>query len=237
MPTENETRPPAAVSSALRRLRGLPQKLADKVLATRKRIAAIQEDADLTLEAQMRQMEEQREGLMSAADDVEAAAVEALTAVEGTAEKARASEGDPASELLHENRLQRAWARLRSLLDAGREPLDLASEAEKASDRLAFDALREELPTWLAAHNRQTEIEPTMAAVAEREAHLRTPAEQAMADAIATAKRLRETVATDVGLVRVDQETCAELYVLGEDGKTTPINIAPETPTTGGPVQ
>lgn len=237
--TQTETtKLPVAARKALRRLRSLPQKLAGAVLATRERVAAIQANADLTLDAQMRQVEEEREALMETVDTVETTAVESLTAVEGAVEAAGESKGDPATQLLHENRLNRAWGRLRSLLDAGREPLILASEAEQAGDRLAFDALREELPAWMAAHSRtDEEISATIVAIAEYESHLRTPAEQATIEALDTARRLREMVATDVSLIRVDRESCAMLIAEGEDGETVTLDIAPKAPTTGGPVR
>lgn len=237
MSTTTETRPPVGVRKALRRLRGTTATLVTAVQAARQKVATIQANGDLTHEAQARQMSEARDKLREAADQVETTGIEALAEVESAAE-AKEDGSDPAAALLHENRLGRAWQRVRAQLGGGREAMEIAQEAQEASDRLVFEALREELPAWLRAHGRGTSVEAEMLMLAELEAPLRTPEEQALAEALKDARRLNELVRTNVSIVRSELETTAMLTQTAEGkGERGVVDIAPETPATGGPVE
>lgn len=70
----------------------------------------------------------------------------------------RRQDGDPALELLREVREDRAWDRTKPVLDRYPEPNELrqgvlavAAEAARSADRPTLDALRHELPAYLAS--------------------------------------------------------------------------------------
>lgn len=59
--------------------------------------------------------------------------------------------GGDTRQLLTETRAQRAWGRLRGLLDSGRDWQTLVDESEQRRDRDAVRALLDELPAYLRA--------------------------------------------------------------------------------------
>lgn len=61
--------------------------------------------------------------------------------------------GDTTAQLLAETRQQRAWARIRPQLDAGRGLRDILAEAVTARDDAAVLALAVEAPAWVQANH------------------------------------------------------------------------------------
>lgn len=114
-------------------------------------------------------------------DQHRATATNQLTALRSQVDQARATllaaaadadrpAGFETTQLLAELRTQRAWARLRALLDSGRDWQTLVSEAEQAGDQAAIRALTEELPAWLRARAPMTlgGQEPDLTEVTQR---------------------------------------------------------------------
>jgi hypothetical protein len=133
----------------LRALRGIPQRIADILLALRRERQRIAGDRMLSAEgmAAQRQQATQRAetALQALADEAASAERRIRQAVAAVTAKVL----DPQAALLRELQVQRAWNRFRAMLEAGADPL---AAVERASgDLVAIQALREELPAYLEA--------------------------------------------------------------------------------------
>lgn len=96
------------------------------------------------LDAERTKAREQAEAL---AAEVDGARQTLRTAAEELAQPT----GDPTAQLLAETRQERAWQRVRPLLDNGRAWHKVIAEAEKARDAMLLVALAAELPSYLEA--------------------------------------------------------------------------------------
>lgn len=134
----------------LRVLRGIPQRIADILLALRRERQRIAGDRMLSPEgmaAQRQQATGRAETALQALAD-EASAAERR--IRQRVAAVLAGEALPAQEaLLREMQITRAWQRFKALLDTGADPLQIVERA--AGDRVAIQALKDELGAYLEA--------------------------------------------------------------------------------------
>jgi hypothetical protein len=177
------------VRTALETLRSMPVQLGE--LIERSRIETIQVglDQSLSLAGKNEKYNQSAAKFMAQVDRMEQQAqLYKETLERWIAAKFGKPQGDPAAELLHEIRLDKAWRRLVKIFDSVQERgalirtlTDVISEAVKNDDRTVLDALDEELPAYFQARNMT--IPPTLTEQirAARIAHANPEERQALA--------------------------------------------------------
>lgn len=117
------------------------------------KIASVRQDQNLSdryrdelITQQQRQLTEQLAGHRATVDNAR------QTLLDAAAELSRPA-GDPTTQLLAETRQQRAWARIRPQLDAGRTLSDILAEVVAARDDAAVLALATEAPAWVQTNH------------------------------------------------------------------------------------
>lgn len=158
----------------LRLLRGIPQRIADLLLALRRERQRIAGDRMLSPEgmaAQRQQATQRAESALQALADEASAAEQRIR--QRIAAVTANEPGDVQQALLREMRVSRAWQRYRALLGAGADPLAVVERA--TGDAVAIQALRDELPAYLEARGSVEIIEPVVDALDRLERPLLAP--------------------------------------------------------------
>lgn len=136
----------APADLALSTLTNTAPRLATAIRESRRDIAAIEAEKDLTDEAKQRRIAERRERLAETVGELDRNRREAGERLQSMLAEARGVERSVEEMLLDEQLLGRAWDRARRQIDAGADPLDLAQQAASDGDRVTLEALRQELP-------------------------------------------------------------------------------------------
>jgi hypothetical protein len=178
------------IRSDLDTLRGAPQRLADLLAQTRQEV--IQAEADGTWRLTPAGMEEIVSGIrnrtLQQIDSLEQACQAAREAIERTiADAEKRADADPQTEVLNELREQRAWNRIRPILDrlennalVGRIG-ELARNAAEAGDDATLRALEAEVQAFLEAKGVASYIAPVVATIRDaRLPHLPPAARKAV---------------------------------------------------------
>lgn len=150
-------------------LQGIAQSALEAHRATMQRIEALKQDERYAPEYRQKLINEEQ----ATADQVLATAradVDRTHAVlQSTAQQQDAPSADTSAALLRETRVQRAWERIRPLLDAGRTWSKVVEQSEAARDGHALLALREEFPAWAQAQQKRS---PGMVALLDTDVNL-----------------------------------------------------------------
>lgn len=210
-PTPTKERPSGSLS----------RRLADDVLAARDAIDAVKARAELTEAAKAERIEGHRRGLRDLADQVERESQRRLADAQERA-LPPGPPSDPASATLYETRKGRAWQRIRPMLDAGRDPTQIAEHLVSSGDRVGVAALREELPAYRELHRQSGETPASTASmtqsilreIGDTERPLLSREELATRDALADAERAHTYMTTNIGMVR--QELEGTYHLLGD---------------------
>lgn len=208
----------------VRRIRGTTEKLADAVLEARKKIEAVKGRDELTEEAKAERIQGHREALLDAADEIQRYGARYLDRARERA-MPPGPPSDPAEATLYETRKGRAWARIRPMLDSGRDPRHVAEHLVANQDRVGIAALREELPTYRELHRQDGETPASTAhmtqlilrEVGEVERPLLSDEELEKRDALADAERAHSFLTTNLGMVRQERE--GTFFLAGEAGE------------------
>ncbi|MFN8131639.1 MAG: hypothetical protein U0R70_08830 [Solirubrobacteraceae bacterium] len=135
------------------RIRGTAPAVAKVLRDLRAEVAKWEADRDHSAEFKAAKVAGARARAQAQIDEIAAgvqAAHEGVHAVLGRREEDRSVE----EQLLAEQKLSRAWARVKAQLDAGVPPDAVAQAAAADKDRAAFDALDAELAPYLRAQGR-----------------------------------------------------------------------------------
>jgi hypothetical protein len=139
---------------------------------------------------------------------------------------------DPGAAMLLERQKERAWGRIRPMLEADRDPTEVAKRLADEGDRPGVEALIEELPAFLDARGnvdaessdyRDRRIREAMAAVREHHSAVLTPEERAAHEGLAEAEKAHSTLETNLGFLKSEGIEVATLY--GEDGEGFESNV------------
>jgi hypothetical protein len=176
--------------SDLETLRGMPLKLMDLLTGLRKQVlqAEVNGQGRLTQAGLQEQIDGLRNKALQAIDDLAAQCQAARDRIEAAvAEAERRQDGDVQGEILRELREQRAWARIKPLLDKTERTMllprvqDLAQRAAQDGDDVTLSALEAELPAYLEAQGQASYTPQALAAITQaRLPHLPPAARQAI---------------------------------------------------------
>lgn len=140
--------------SDLQTLRGHVDGLATILLQRRERLAAIRTDRMLSAEAKERLIAQAEQQARGAWEALKVKADTAKAGIEKAIAVALKVERTPEEEVAYELRGSRLWARYKELLTSGTmDVLDLVQREAENLDSL--EVLREELPDFLTARNKQ----------------------------------------------------------------------------------
>lgn len=140
---------------------------------------------------------------------------------------------DPGAAVLLERQKERAWGRIKPLLEADRDPTEIAARLANSGDRLGVEALIEELPSFLDARRSEGEaadhfdqrLKVYMDAVREHQSLVLTPEEREAREGLSEAERAHSLLQTNLGLIKRDGADTPALYGEDEDGLDTQINL------------
>lgn len=160
----------------LETLRGAPLKLMDLLVALRRQV--LQAEANGAGRLTQAGLQEQIDGLrnkaLQAIDDLEAQCQAARDRIEAAvAEAERRQDSDVQQAILRELREQRAWARIRPLLDQADQTAllahvqNLAQRAGRDGDDVTLSALEAELPAYLEARGLGSYAQPAVQAITQ----------------------------------------------------------------------
>lgn len=222
------TTPATKSSRPARRILRTSEKLAKALRAARDDIARIEANAKLSLEYRRELVDERRQQLLDAVDAIEADAKGWLGKAQ--ARPNRKLPTDPAEATLREAKLGRAWERIQRQLDAGADAAEVAREYAAQGDRLALDAMREELPSYLSAKGESPESLKAYAMhIDDAEVPLLSEAEVEHYENADAANRAAQLLQTNLGIVRKEATGGESVPLLiGEthDGQDANIDLA-----------
>ncbi len=174
----------------LETLHGAPLKLMDLLTGLRQQVlqAEVNGQGRLTPAGLQEQIDGIRNRALQAIDSLEAQCQAARDRIEAAlAEAERRREGDVQSEILRELREQRAWARIKPLLDKAERTMllprvqDLAQRAAQDGDDVTLSALEAELPAYLEVQGLASSVPQVLATVTQaRLPHLPPAARKAI---------------------------------------------------------
>lgn len=214
-----------------RRVRSTTRQLAEAVESCRDDISAILARKHLTEPSKAQRISERRAELLEAVDRIEAKA-EANLEIARSGAPSRKMPKDAGEAQLLESRKARAWARAEKMLDAGRDPVAVAQFFADQGDRLALDAMQEELPLWCEL-NGATGATDDIKAVAEIGEPLLSPEEREAALGVREAERAATDLKTNLGLVRLEAENVYVLSGENDDGTAVTLDLGTFAPREG----
>jgi hypothetical protein len=188
-----------------------PQRLASAVAEARAELDQIHRDERLSPEAKAEDADRVRMGLDGRIDKIELRARDAAEQVERSVETATRLRQDRTEDLIAEQRLSRAWARTKPLLEAGHDAAQIAQDAVAAGDRDTIAALRQELGAFMRARSEAAYVSGTMAEIEAAAAALDSPAEAAAREVRGEIERARRDAATAISWARHDGVDATEI--------------------------
>jgi hypothetical protein len=195
------------------RIRRANPRLARAVADFRRAADRIEADRRFTDEHRAERIAELRAELLNKVDALQREAEDDLAhARKRTAPPS--SSKDAGERLLREHQLDRAWRRTRELLDAGRDPVEVGQRLVDSGDRLAFEALVAELPSYLELKSSgETTVQiderraTYLSALRAIETPLLSPAEAEAREALGEAERALGTLSANVQNVAREAES------------------------------
>ncbi len=218
-----------------KRVRATTDELADAVLDARHYREKIESNRRISEEVKQERHQVVRDELDDKVAKIQRTADKALQ----RAKEDTATEGLPTHSgkaLLVESQKARAWnEHIRPLLDAGRDPTDIATRLSQKGDRLALQTLAANLPGYLETEP-QTEAESGsardhrisnyMGTIRESLADLRTPEEAVAHEALAEVDKAHKIMQTNLGMVAREQEGVEPVVELWRDDSAEPLVLA-----------